>query len=421
MKLTNYISSAIIALALASCSQFNEASDAPKVSGLDIDIDLNSMINTGSDQPLNFGDMTVKMDNYLEGLHYEQTFTGAKCKFEDVIPGIYTILVSGKGTTAEGTEFILAGSSVNSQLTSNVNLTVDIKGAAKGDLVFSEIYYCGSKPPLGFSYFRDQFYEIANNTDKVQYLDGLYFANTEPIDFDKVMPIWPESDGKDNYVYVECVWQIPGDGTGTKYPLQPGESVVLAQWAVNHQTEKNNPNSPVDCSVADFEFACNNVNFPENPDVEDMIHVYYNGSSNNSMMQYLTSVFGTAYIIFRVPEGVNWDPVTDKSLQAVNLADSWAGISAKVPVEYIVDAVECIRNPSYVDAKNIPAVADAGFASVGATYQGKGITRKLSDKQGANGAILYVDGNNTTEDFESGVVPVLHRHSKMVPWNHSLK
>ena len=82
------------------------------------------------------------------------------------------------------------------------------RGSVKGSLVFSEIYFCGSKPELGFSYFRDQFYEIANNTCEVQYLDGLHFGHTDAIDFNKTRPIWPESDSG-RYIYLDRVWKFP--------------------------------------------------------------------------------------------------------------------------------------------------------------------------------------------------------------------
>ena len=82
MKIIKYIASAFLTLTLASCGQFNEASDSPTVDGLTIDIDLNSLIATDgrADGGITFGDMTVKMDNYIEGLHYEdlQLVVGGK-------------------------------------------------------------------------------------------------------------------------------------------------------------------------------------------------------------------------------------------------------------------------------------------------------------------------------------------------------
>lgn len=403
----------LTAASLVSCNQFDDLGGAPRVEPLDIAVNLNSLIGN-----VTYGDqMTVKLDNYSEGLHYEKTFSGNGCTVSGVVPGIYTVNVSGVGTGESGEEFLLSGSKTNATLTASSSVDVGIRGSAKGKLVFSEIYFCGSKPVNAFSYFRDQFYEIANNTHEVQYLDGLYFANTESIDFDKVRPVWPDPDGE--YIYAERVWRFPG--SGTEYPLQPGESCVIAQFAADHRLPIYNPTSPVDCSTAEFEFNCFNANYPDQPAFD--MEMIFNSGTNSLPMQYLTSVFGTGYVLFRVPEGETFDPLVDKSQQTVNLSRPTGSVYAKVPTHYIIDAVEAIRNESYVDAKNLPSVADAGFCTMGGTYLGKGVTRKLSDEtSGSNtgGAVLYKDSNNTTEDFESGVVPMLHRHSRMPAWNHSL-
>lgn len=424
MKKTIYAIVSLLTLGMMSCDQFDEVTGARPVKGVDVVVDLSTAVGGSAAGDLMFGDnMVVKFNNYAEGLEYVKTFSGHQCSLENIVPGLYSVNISGKASDSEGTEYILSGSLTSYPIDNPVvegmpvSIQVDMQGSVKGDLVISEVYFCGSKPVNAFSYFRDQFYEIANNTNEVQYLDGLHFGHTEAISFDKTRPIWPESDGG-KYIYLDRVWKIPGNGTD--YPLQPGESAVIAQFAANHKLEIYNPTSPVDCSTAEFEFNMNNANYPDQPAV-DMVHVFYDGSATMTGMQYLTSVFGTGYVIFRIPEGENWNPVTDTSLQAKNAADSWSDIYAKVPLDYVVDVVEGIRNESYVDAKNIPAVLDAGFVTIGDTYRGLSVARKRdTETMATGGAILYQDTNNSTEDFECGVVPVLHRYSKMPSWNHSL-
>lgn len=417
------------AVMFTGCNQFDEIGSAQRVQGVDVTIDLNQAVGRATGELIFDCETTVKINNYVEGLEYVKVFTGSQCVVRDLVPGVYTITVGGKAHNEDGDEFLLAGTVTNfSVQPSNANVAstagenpmlmipVEVQGSLKGSLVFTEIYYCGSKPPVGFSWFRDQFYEIANNTNEVQYLDGLHFAHTDAISFDKVRPILPEADG-DRYIYVDRVWKIPG--TGKQYPLQPGESCVIAQFAANHKLEIYNPNSPVDLSGAEFEFSMNNVSYPDQP-AFNMEHVYYDGSAVMTGMQYLTSVFGTGYVIFRIPDDEVWDPVLNTDLQCKNAADSWSDIYAKVPREYVVDVVEGIRNESYVDAKNIPATLDAGFITIGDIYVGLGVTRKRDyDSPATNGAILYQDTNNSTEDFECGVVPVPHRYSKMPSWNHT--
>lgn len=424
---------------LVSCDQFEDAADAKPVQYVDVVIDLGAGLSARADGDMVFDDeITVKMTNYGENLVYNEVFTGSRGVVKNVIPGLYTINVAGKATDSNGQDYKLAASynnypinssaasagnnsSTGGESTGNQSFVIPVEmqlGQLNAPLVFSEIYYCGSKPPVGFSYFRDQFYEIANNSNTVQYLDGLYFAHTEPIDYDKIMPIWPDGDdGK--YVYAARIWQFPGNGTD--YPLQPGESAVVSQFAANHKLELYNPNSPVDCSQSEFEFYMNSPIYTDQPAI-NMKHAYYDGGADmGSLPQYLTSVFGTAYIIFRVPEGDTWDPVFDTSLQTKNAADSWSSIYAKVPLEYVVDAVEGIRNDTYVVAKNIPALLDVGFVTANGSYLGVGVTRKRNyDAPASNGAILYQDTNDSAADFESNVIPMLHRHSSMPSWNPSL-
>lgn len=134
-------------------------------------------------------------------------------------------------------------------------------------------------------------------------------------------------------------------------------------------------------------------------------------------------------VLFQIPEGDTWDPVNDPSMKTTDLSkpnnDTYY---AKIPVKYVLDAVECIDNESMVNAKRMPAVLDAGMTFVGATYCGLGVTRKLSvDENGEpvrreNGALIFQDTNNSTDDFEGGVVPMLRRHDvKMPAWNHTLR
>ena len=139
------------------------------------------------------------------------------------------------------------------------SLKLTIKGLKISPLIFKEIYYACSNTPLKKSYIHDQFYEVYNNSSSILYLDGIYFANLYPDRSNTDIPLWPEEDG-DDYIYALRVWKFPG--SGSDYPLQPGESCVIAQFAVNHQLDIYNPNSPVNTTSADFEFYMNNDKMP---------------------------------------------------------------------------------------------------------------------------------------------------------------
>lgn len=431
---------AFTSFSLGSCTgAFNELENVKEITPVKVNVSLNIDAASFADSELTeLNDLTFKFDNYEEDLHYVVKIEDANdfltksraasqsVTFDQILPGIYTVTISGVAIDEEGNEYYLSGNLVNYAFYGDAeNLNIKLQGLKVSPLVFKEIYYCGCYPPSAF-YFRDQFYEIYNNSSSVQYLDGIHFANLTPGTATTKLPVWPESDG-DNYVYGDRVWKFPGNGTD--YPLQPGESVVISQFAANHQLEQYNPNSPIDGSSSEFEFNMNNTDYPDQP-AYDMLHVFYNGKAEmGTIPQYLTSIRGGAYVIFRVPEGDDWDPVNDASMKTTDLSKPKSKTYyAKIPIKYVLDAVEAIDNESKANAKRVPGVLDAGMTWVGATYCGLGVARKLSVDGDGNpiireetGTYIYQDTNNSTDDFERGLVPELRRNgAKMPSWNHTL-
>ena len=411
-------------VASSACEDFRDANQADTVASIRANVTLTLAVeNVASTQ-----DFVVKFDNYDENLHISEECNGTESvTIEGLIPGIYTVTVSGTVFDTEGDEYYVNGNVVNQAiLQDDTSLDITVQGLKVSPLVLKEIYYAGSRTPTNGVYFRDQFYEIYNNSAQTQYLDGVYFANLVPGKSSTTLPVWPESDGN-NYAYAERVWRIPGNGTD--YPLEPGESCVISQFAANHQLEIYNPNSPIDGSISEFEFNMNNATYPDQP-AADMIHIFYKGlASMGSIPQYLTSVFGPAIVIFRVPEGDNYDPVNDPNLKTTDLSKpNSSTYYAKIPISYVLDAVECIDNATAVNAKRVPAALDAGMTYVGSTYCGLSVARKpLTDENGeymynAVGALMFQDTNNSTDDFEGGVVPMIRRYDTGMPaWNHTLQ
>jgi len=424
MKKKNSYILATLAMCLtlfAGCDEWRSVSDSEKVAPLDVKVNLDIQVeNMASTSGLK-----LKLDDYEDGYHYEQEFDGESVSVSGIIPGIYTISVAGSALDNEGAEYYVAGNQVNIALTSGkTDIKVTVQGLKVSPLVFKELYFAGSKPPVGFSYFRDQFFEVYNNSSKVQYLDGIYFGNLYPGTATKILPVWPEADGID-YVYAERVWKFPGNGTD--YPLQPGESAVGAPFAVNHKSDTYNPNSPVDCSHAEFEFNMDNTLYPDQK-ATDMLHVFYNGSAaKGTLKQYLISVFGPAYCLFQVPKGENYDPVNNANLHTTDLSKPKSKtLYAKIPIKYVLDAVECVQNEGMSSGKRVRAVLDAGMTWVGSNYCGQGVARKVSLNENGdtlrrdNGALIFRDTNNSTDDFERNVTPVLHRYNTGVPsWNET--
>jgi len=387
----------------SSCSRIDNGLDTDDIAFMTLNITANPVAE-GIERTEG---LKIVLENFTEGYRIEQEMTDGVNRIEKLIPGTYSINITGN-VEQDGKTFYLIGSKVNYLVVKDgESLSIDVDGASVGPLAFSELFYAGTEP----FYFRNQFYEIINNSDETVYLDGLHFANLVPGAATVNLPVWPETDaGK--YAYAERIWKIPGKGKD--YPLAPGESFSIAQFAANHQLAQYNPKSPIDCSTSEFEFNMNNANFPDQP-AADMQHVFYNGlAGKGSLPQYLTSVMGGAYVIFRIPEGDRYDPVNNKSLQTRNLATSSANLYAKIPLTYIMDAVECGQNENMITAKRVPSLLDAGMTYVGATYNSKGVRRKKSGVDSAGRPILQ-DTNNSSEDFERLVTPEFRHYGAGIP------
>lgn len=323
--------------------------------------------------------------------------------FSDVIPGNYNIRAEielsadeALELTGNAEEVSLSVSESNVNLISGANETMPLKlrGSAVGDFVIKEVYYTGSQRPEGGNYFNDQFHEIYNNSTEVLYADGLYIAdvfgpagqinpNTEPTPF---------QDDQD-HVYLNSVWKVPG--SGTDYPIEPGESFIIAQTAQDHRDNPDlNPNSPVNLGDADFETynQRDDDRDVDNPNVTNMERVYFTGG-----FTWLVPVFGPGLVIFRVDD---FD-----SLEQVAVPDAHSEFPPRIqlPNELVIDAFEALQNSQSGDYKRIPLDIDSGFVSASGTYTSESarrVTERIID-----GRRILRNTGNTSEDFEIIATP----------------
>ncbi len=273
-KSTWLLAAATLVTVLAgSCKKINDGLDAEKVGEYTVQVKARSTMPNIT----NTEGLKVVFENFAEGFRKEDQLGADVTAVGGLIPGLYSINVSGRVEDANGDVYYLNGAKINYAITSNnATIEIDVAGLKVSPLVFSEIFFAGTTP----FYFRNQFYEVYNNSADTIYLDGLYFANLTPTTATTTLPLWPAEDGND-YAYAERIWKVPGNGTD--YPLAPGESFSMAQFAANHQLPQYSPASPIDCSTSEFEFNMNNPNFPDQPAV-DMSHVFYNGNAGKGTL-----------------------------------------------------------------------------------------------------------------------------------------
>ena len=96
--------------------------------------------------------------------------------------------------------------------------------------------------------------------------------------------------------------------------------------------------------------------------------------------------------------------------------------SYPVPVEQIIDAVECIKDETQVANKRVPNVLDSGSIWLTdengepATGLGRSLVRKVSSTL-EDGRVILQDTNNSTNDFECLKAEVRRYGAGIPAWN----
>ena len=372
---------------------------------VNVKVDEEKVVAAGITAPESYD---VKISNFATGVTIEAKTENGIATATNIVPGVYTVSVNATQNQG-GFTYTIAGSESNASFLADGDVvTVKVDAVKEAALVFKEIYYTGVKD----YYFRDQFYEIYNNSTDVAYADGLCIAETIFASADKsIIYDWP-IENADQYVFVKVVWQMPGDGH--TYPIKPGESFVIAQWATNHKADNLSKGlSPVDLTGAEFEAvekestAPNGLVLTDNPalNMKKVIQAGY------AMPQWLTSVSGSQYILFKPSKELkNADFIT-----ATN-AD-YNGVGREVLISDIIDAVQTVSDETRMNVLGLPTVLDAGAVWCSGIYVGESIARKIKETR-PDGTNVYQDTNNTSNDFEVKKDPQVRRYGAGIPsWN----
>lgn len=323
--------------------------------------------------------------------------------WENMVPGNYVVNATRAVSEEEAEqltpfvqEIFLNGTVRDVLLYENsAPVAIQLTGGQVGGLVFKQIYYTGSRTPLGGSYFSDQFFEIYNNSLDTIYVDSLCIGDTggAPGNNLNAKPSGFQSD-QDN-LHLVNVWMIPGNGKS--HPIAPGESIIIAQDGINHSSDPlGNPLSiDLGPGVADYETYVERADNRDidNPDVPNMIPVHL-GSVG---FDWLVSVFGGSVAIFRHPDPASLEKVKDPNSTAATLY-------TKIPVEYVIDAVEGLASAAASGFKRLPTSLDAGFQYASGTYVFEAFMRKV--RKTVDGVKILQDTNNSTEDFEKITPPL---------------
>lgn len=398
--------SAITLMVLAVLAMVGCQKTGTKTISINVKVDETKLVAAGIPSPESYG---VKISNFATGSVIETTTENGIATATDIIPGVYTISVSASQNQG-GFTYTIAGSESNvSLIADGSEVVVRVDAVKEAALVFKEIYYTGVDP-ANF-YFRDQFYEIYNNSTEVVYADGLCIAETVFANYDKsVIYEWPIPNA-DQYVFARVIWQLPGDGT--TYPVQPGESFVIAQWATNHKAENLSKGlSPVDLTGAEFEAIEKETTFNGILLTDNLaINMKKVVQAGYAMPQWLTSTDGSRYVLFKPSK-----PLKNEDFITATNAD-YQGTAREIAISDVIDAVQAVNNESGMSVLGLPTALDAGAIWCSGSYVGESIARKIKETR-PDGTKVYQDTNNTSNDFEVKKDPQLRRYGAKVPsWN----
>lgn len=306
----------------------------------------------------------------------------------------FTVIVDGEEYTFNGTQsdYVLSPES-------DLRITLTMANNS-GGFVLKEIYFAGSKTPEGKTYYSDQFHEIYNNTGDILYADSLCIGVLQQSSSNP--NVWLKDDGSfmDELPITFHVWMVPGDGDD--HPVLPGESIVIAQDGIDHRTDPNgNPNSPVNLGNAEWEsYVEISGKDLDAPGVPNLTMMYTTTATSND---WLHSVFGSAVVIFRLPE--DWHTYVDNPGHFMTLPGSTSSIKYfMVNKDYVIDAVEIVRAEEDKRYKRLHNDLDAGYTYMeSGSYCGMSIRRKV--KMIVDGRVIYKDTNNSSEDFLHDLTP----------------
>ena len=275
--------------------------------------------------------------------------------------------------------------------------TINLTHAKLQQLIIKEIYYAACKKDDGKNYGKDAYMSIYNNSDEIAYLDSLCIGTVNPVtssspsNFTK-----PDGSLWDEIPLFMMAWQFPG--TGTDYPLQPGEETIIALNAINHVDIAS---QSVDLSKADFAFwdpLLTGASVPA-PGVEPLKMLW-----RNSGTAFTISLTGPAMVIFKIPttvaESAQAYAEDPGNLQLDPVKPNASQKFLMIHKDWVIDGVECVTSASKAN-KRIPNNIDAGFTYIPTSYLGNSVCRKVDEV--VDGRTIYMDSNNSSEDFE--VVP----------------
>lgn len=361
------------------------------------DVVLNSFEGTATN--IQSGEVVTLPQPEKEGENYVVTLPA-------MASGRYNIMAKGnisfvKDGVAGNTDFDVVSNDVSLDETSASTRVVVSSFKAEGGFVFSEICTTGTVTPQNKNYNYDAYFVITNNSDVVLYADSIVLIESQYQSSSSGNNPW-SPDVRPYAIPAGAVFMIPGNGTD--HPVQPGESIVIANNAMDHTTVNENS---YDLTDADFEVYLDNGGNSMDTDY-DTTNMEYIWCYTNTI--WLPSVQqNRSYAIARMRENkesflANHSETPTYTASTGKLMESK---QVQIPNEWVLDAVNLGTEDDFgwfVISETLDAGFVAGRANSKDTTQ-----RGTSIKRKKDSAGKYIDTNNSTNDMEARQTPSMKK------------
>lgn len=347
--------------------------------------------------------LKVTLTDNVSGLSYYGTTNAQGVATISVAPGFYTASTETSYRDSGGIIYLFNGQTLGIEaLKGSAAKEVEIMllGSKSSQIVIKELYYGGCfNSTTNKSYSKDQYITLYNNSDQPAFLDSLCLSIVHPWNAptngklsDWVKP--GASELMDSIPASSMVWMFPG--TGQDNILQPEQEVVLCLNAIDHTVAvKESVNLGKAGYWAMYDPIMTKGQTSPEAGVNLMTGIWKTGTSTS----FIISVVSPGVFIFtlggKTPEqfitdNFSLNPNTSNLISAALLVDK----------ELILDGVECFRNAT--DTKRFRSEIDNGFVMTPGSGQGYSVIRKVDTEETAlaGGRIVYMDTNNSSNDFE---------------------
>jgi hypothetical protein len=332
-----------------------------------------------------------------------------KAEFSNVIPDIYNVYASWEltgseyiqlaDTIVENKPALISGIKSKMMVFSEINIDLNTDLSLKQSLLISKVYAWGTRDINNAKYDADSYVEIFNNSDEVQYVDGLYLALLEgdsPMAFPAAL--------NPTTLHARQVYRFPGNGTDNK--ILPGKSIIISNSARNHTFVA--PTS-VDLQNSDFEFK--GTKYPNNDNVTAMIQIY---SAYIAIKEINLQPGGiNSLCLFSTTEDISKYPLDYVPGKTSGL------MFLRLPVTNVMDGVEILKYRTTgvdINSKRLQHFIDAGYVTVSASggLNHESVERKVDMQKSISGRTYLIDTNNSQHDLINVTDPTPKKYDKPV-------